>query len=232
MVCPTTSSPSISESIPTRAWISTSSSRSPKIHPNDPWLHNCLGNSLPDIRRIVKGLEAYPVAGVDLNVGCPAPKIYKNHAGGGLLRNLDLLDSILGTLRDSIKVGTFSVKIRIGFDSFEPFERTIELVRKHGADLLTIHARTVAESYRGEPHYEFIQQAAKELDCPVYANGNITSAAKAKHVMETTGCAGVMIGRSAIRNPWIFRQTREVFNRPNRLSTNPRRCLRLHPGSV
>lgn len=174
-----------------------------------PVVAQLLGNSLPDIRRIVKGLEAFPVAGVDLNVGCPAPKIYKNHAGGGLLRNLDLLDSILGTLRDSIKVGTFSVKIRIGFDSFEPFERTLELVRKHGADLLTIHARTVAESYRGEPHYEFIKQAAAELKCPVYANGNITSAAKANHVMDTTGCAGVMIGRSAIRNPWVFRQTRE-----------------------
>ncbi len=174
-----------------------------------PVIAQVLGNSLPDIRRIIKGLEAFPVAGVDLNVGCPAPKVYKNNAGGGLLRNLDLLDTILGTMRDSIQKGTFSVKIRIGFNSFEPFEDTLRLVEKHGVDLLTIHARTVAQSYRGEPHYEFIEQAAKALRCPVYANGNITSAAKARHVVDTTGCAGVMIGRSAIRNPWIFRQVRE-----------------------
>lgn len=174
-----------------------------------PVVAQLLGNSLPDIRRIVRALEPYPIAGIDLNVGCPAPKIYKNHAGGGLLRNLDLLDSILGTLRDSVREGTFSVKIRVGFDSFEPFEPTLALVEKHGADLLTIHARTVAESYRGEPHYDLIRHAAHALRCPVYANGNITSAAKAKHVLDTTGCAGVMIGRSAIRNPWIFRQIRE-----------------------
>jgi len=175
-----------------------------------PVIAQLLGNSLPDIRRIIKGLEAYPVAGIDLNVGCPAPKVYKNDAGGGLLKNLNLLDRILGTIRDSVKKGTFSVKIRIGFNSFEPFEDTLALVRKHNADLLTIHARTVAESYRGEPHYEFIKQAATELDCPVFANGNITSAAKAIHVYQETGCAGVMIGRSAIRNPWIFRQVREM----------------------
>ncbi len=173
-----------------------------------PVVAQLLGNSLPDIRRIVEQLEQYPVAAVDLNCGCPAPKIYKNMAGGGLLTDLGKLDSILGTLRDSVK-GTFSVKIRIGFDSFEPFEGAMELIHKHGVDFLTIHARTVKEMYRGEPHYEYIRQAVEMLDIPVYANGNITSAAKAEHVMQQTGAAGVMIGRHAIRNPWIFTQIRE-----------------------
>ena len=82
-------------------------------------------------------------------------------------------------------------------------------MRKHAADFLTIHARTVAQSYRGEPHYDFIRQAVEMLDCPVFANGNITSAHKAEHVIASTGAAGVMIGRHAIRNPWIFKQIRE-----------------------
>lgn len=177
-------------------------------HTDRPVFAQLLGNSLADIRRIVPILETYPVAGIDLNVGCPAPKIYRNNAGGGLLRDLNTLDSIMGTLRDSIQ-GTFSVKIRLGFDSFEPFEQAIELVRKHQVDFLTIHARTVAQSYRGEPHYEFIKQAVDMLDCPIFANGNVTSAYKAQHIVETTGATGVMIGRAAIRNPWIFKHVRE-----------------------
>jgi tRNA-dihydrouridine synthase B len=174
-----------------------------------PVVAQLLGNSLEDMRRIASKLETYPVAGIDLNVGCPAPKIYRSVAGGGLLRDLPRLDTILGTLRDAVN-GHFSVKIRLGFDSFEPFAGAMELVRKHGVDLLTIHARTVAESYRGEPHYEFIREAVGMLSIPVLANGNITSPAKASQVIRETGAAGLMIGRSAIRNPWIFQQIREA----------------------
>jgi tRNA-dihydrouridine synthase B len=167
-----------------------------------------LGNSLPDMRRIAKAFSRYPVAGIDLNVGCPAPKIYRNQAGGGLLRNLPLLDSVLSVLRDSVN-GLVSAKIRLGFNDFEPFAQTLDIVQRHRLDFLTIHARTVQESYRGEPHYEFIQKAVQQLRIPVYANGNITSVVKALRVIADTGASGVMIGRSAIRNPWIFRQIRE-----------------------
>jgi tRNA-dihydrouridine synthase B len=168
-----------------------------------------LGNSLPDIRRIVGLLKNIPIAGVDLNVGCPAPKIYKNHAGGGLLRNIPLLDSIIGTLRDAVGEDSFSIKIRLGFDNTEPFEQVIALAEKHRVDFMTIHARTVAQSYRGEPDYSYIGKAVEALDIPVFANGNITSPRKAAMVVEQTNATGVMIGRSAIRNPWIFRQIRE-----------------------
>lgn len=183
--------------------------RSITENPSDrPVYAQLLGNSLDDIKRIVPQLENHPIAGVDLNVGCPAPKIYKNAAGGGLLRDIDRLERIVETLREAVQ-GSLSLKIRIGFDSFEPFEETIALVEKYSIDLLTIHARTVREAYRGEPHYEFVKKAVEALDCPVFANGNITSAAKANRVIKDTGATGVMIGRSAIRNPWIFRQVRE-----------------------
>ncbi len=175
-----------------------------------PVIAQVLGNSLPDIRRITALLQRHPVAGIDLNVGCPAPKIYKNKAGGGLLADLPLLDRILETLRESITETRFSVKIRLGFDSFEPFEPVLELIRKHRVDFVTIHARTVREMYRGEPHYEFIAKACSCLDIPVIANGNLSSPAKAIRIARETGAAGVMIGRDAIRNPWIFRQIREA----------------------
>jgi tRNA-dihydrouridine synthase len=121
---------------------------------------------------------------------------------------LGRLERVLETLRAAVK-GVFSVKVRLGFDSFDPFEEVLAMVERHGVDLITIHARTVAQSYRGEPHYDFIRRAVQRLNIPVFANGNVTSATKAQTVMEQTLASGVMVGRSAIRNPWIFRQIRE-----------------------
>jgi tRNA-dihydrouridine synthase B len=167
-----------------------------------------IGEHVPDMVRTVKELLQYPVAGIDLNMGCPAPKIYKKNVGGGLLRDPAKVDELIGALRDAVP-GLFTVKMRIGFDSTENYERILALINKHGVDLLSVHGRTVKEMYRSEVHYDFIGVAARTVRCPVLANGNITSAAKAAAILAETGAAGVMIGRHAIRNPWIFRQTRE-----------------------
>src|SRR5690625_931183 len=163
----------------------------------------------PDLMpKVARDLASYPVAGIDLNMGCPAPKIYKKNVGGGLLRDPNKIDLLLGRLRDSID-GLFTVKTRIGFDNTENFDAVLELINKHEIDLLSVHGRTVKEGYRSEVHYDFIKRAAETVTCPVHANGNIVSARKAAEVLRETGCAGLMIGRSAIRNPWIFRQIRE-----------------------
>ncbi|MDI1320755.1 MAG: tRNA-dihydrouridine synthase family protein, partial [bacterium] len=167
-----------------------------------------IGEALPDMVRTVKDLLKYPIAGIDLNMGCPAPKIYKKNVGGGLLRDPAKVDELLGALRAAVP-GLFTVKMRIGFDSTENFERILGLVNKHGVDLLSVHGRTVKEGYRSEVHYDFIGTAARIVRCPVLANGNVTSAEKVVAVLAESGAAGVMIGRHAIRNPWIFRQTRE-----------------------
>ena len=171
-----------------------------------------IGESLPDLERTVKAIETaqLPVAGIDLNMGCPAPKVYKKNVGGGLLREPAKIDEILGCLRAAVQ-GRFTVKMRIGFDSDEHFEAILDLIEKHQVDLLSLHARTVKEAYRSEVHYEYIKRAAERLPCPVLANGNITSVAKGQWVLDETGAAGLMIGRSCIRNPWIFRQLREHF---------------------
>jgi len=85
----------------------------------------------------------------------------------------------------------------------------LPIFAKHSPDLVTVHARTVREMYWSEVHYEFIAQAARALRCPVLANGNIYSAAKAEAVLQQTGARGLMIGRGAIRNPWMFQQIRD-----------------------
>jgi tRNA-dihydrouridine synthase len=167
-----------------------------------------IGEEIPHMVRTVKDLLAYPIAGIDLNMGCPAPKIHKKNVGGGLLRDPDKIDELLGALRDAVP-GLFTVKMRIGFDSTETYERILDLVNKHEVNLLSVHGRTVKEGYRSDVHYDFIGRAAQLVKCPVLANGNVTSADKAADVLAQTGAAGVMIGRHAIRNPWIFRQTRE-----------------------
>jgi tRNA-dihydrouridine synthase len=107
--------------------------------------------------------------------------------------------------------GLLTVKMRLGFDDCANFARILELINRHAIDLLTVHGRTVKEMYRGEVHYDLIAQAVRTVRCPVLANGNITSAERAAAIVAQTGAAGVMLGRHAIRNPWIFRQCRECF---------------------
>ncbi len=173
-----------------------------------------IGEAVPDMVRTVKDLLQYPVAGIDLNLGCPAPKIYKKNVGGGLLRDPAKVDELLGALRAAVP-GLFTVKMRLGFDSTDNFERILGLINKHSVDLLSVHGRTVKEMYRSDVHYDFIGVAARTVRCPVLANGNVTSAARAADILAQTGAAGVMIGRHAIRNPWIFRQCRETFGGPS-----------------
>ena len=179
-----------------------------------------IGEHVPDMVRTVKELLQYPVAGIDLNMGCPAPKIYKKNVGGGLLRDPAKVDELLGGLRDAVP-GLFTVKMRIGFDSTENFEKILGLVNKHSVDLLSVHGRTVKEMYRSDVHYDCIKVAARTVRCPVLANGNVTSADKAAAVLADTGAAGLMIGRHAIRNPWIFRQCRERLAQVGRVIPNP-----------
>lgn len=170
-----------------------------------------IGENIPDLRRAARELQAYPIAGIDLNLGCPAPKVYKKNVGGGLLRDPAKIDDLLGALRDAIS-GLFTVKMRLGFADTSHYEHILGLVNKHSIDLLSVHGRTVREMYRSEVHYDFIALAVRAVRCPVLANGNITSADKAAAVLTETGAAGIMFGRHAIRNPWIFSQTREKLS--------------------
>lgn len=173
-----------------------------------PVVAQMIGNDIPALVRTAKELQQLPIVAVDLNLGCPAPVVYRKCAGGGLLREPKRIDAILGALRDAVSI-KFTVKTRLGFDSPAVFEELLPIFAKHSLDLLTVHGRTVAEMYRSEVHYDYIARAAEVLPCPVLANGNVYSAAKAATVLAQTGARGLMIGRGAIRNPWIFQQIRQ-----------------------
>jgi tRNA-dihydrouridine synthase B len=186
-------------------WIAESITKNPT---SKPIVAQMIGNDIPSLVRVAKELQQYPIAAVDLNLGCPAPIVYRKCAGGGLLREPKRVDAILGALRDAVKV-KFTVKTRIGFDSPEIFEEFLPIFAKHSLDLLTVHGRTVKEMYRTEVHYEYIARAVAAMPCPVLANGNVYSAGKAREVLALTGARGLMIGRGVIRNPWLFQQIRQ-----------------------
>jgi tRNA-dihydrouridine synthase B len=177
---------------------------------NRPVFAQMIGESIPDLVRTAKLLSNYAVAGIDLNMGCPAPRIYRKNVGGGLLRDPDKIDRILGELRSAV-TGRLTVKMRIGFEDTDQFEQVLDLINKHNIDLLSLHGRTVKEMYHGAVHYDLIAQAVQRLNCPVLANGNVSSAASAIVILSQTQAAGVMVGRAAIRNPWIFRQIRQAL---------------------
>ena len=169
-----------------------------------------IGCDIQELSRTARELMQYPVAGVDLNLGCPAPVVYRKNAGGGLLRFPDQIDSILGALRDAIP-GRFTVKTRLGFHSPDEFPVLLETFRKHAIDGLTIHGRTVADRYQTPVRPSLVKLAVDTLSCPVIANGNVVDPTSALNYLQQTGAAGLMIGRGAIRNPWLFSQITAVF---------------------
>ena len=173
-----------------------------------PVVAQMIGNDIPSLVRSAKELSRHPVAAIDLNLGCPAPVVYRKCAGGGLLRDLPRVDAILGALREAI-AGKFTVKTRIGFDDERTLQALLPLFQKHSVDLVTVHGRTVLQMYRGGIRHDLIAMASSELPCPVLANGNVSTPDEAEHVLRTTGAAGLMIGRGAVRNPWIFSQIRD-----------------------
>ena len=185
-------------------WILDSITKNPT---GKPVVAQLIGNDIPALVRTAKLLQQHPVAAIDLNLGCPAPIVYRKCAGGGLLREPERIDAILGALRDAVTI-PFTVKTRTGFSSPAEFDTLLPIFAKHPIDLLTVHARTVAQMYRPGVRYDLIAQAARELSCPVLLNGNVFSAAQAQQLLAETGVCGLMIGRGAIRNPWLFEQIR------------------------
>ncbi len=175
-----------------------------------PVVAQLIGNDIGELVRTARELQEFPVAGIDLNLGCPAPVVYRKCAGGGLLREPKRVDAIVGALRDAVKI-PLTVKTRLGFETADVFGEILTILAQHSVDLVTVHGRTVHDGYRSEVRYALIAEAVSRLQCPVLANGNVHSVRKALDVLARTGARGLMIGRGAIRNPWIFQQIRQAW---------------------
>src|SRR5271165_510235 len=130
-------------------WILESITQNPT---GRPVIAQMIGNDVPALLRTARQLQEYPVAAIDLNLGCPAPVVYRKCAGGGLLREPAKIDAILGALRQALSI-PFTVKTRIGFASPERFDDLLALFDKHAVDLVTVHGRTVEQMYRPGVRY-------------------------------------------------------------------------------
>lgn len=154
-------------------------------------------------------LERPGVSGINLNAGCPSPLVNRHGAGAGLLRELPRFREVLLALRQVLPQGKFSVKTRLGWESAEEeFPTLLHLLEEAHPDAVMLHARTRRQLYGGRPAMNYVQQAVQQLACPVLANGDICTPQEAAACLHHTGAAGLMIGRGAVRNPYLFRQLR------------------------
>lgn len=147
-----------------------------------------------------------PCAAIDINMGCPVPKIVKNGEGSALLKNPDLIyDVVSAVVKNTDKPVT--AKIRIGWDkdSINAVE-TAHAISAAGASAITVHGRTREQYYSGKADWSYIAAVKKAVNIPVIGNGDVISGKSALDMMEQTGCDFVMIGRGALGNPWIFRE--------------------------
>ncbi len=172
----------------------------------EPYFVQIAGADVEVVKKAVEKLNTLEgIDGIDLNCGCPVPKVVKQGAGSGLLKDPDRLAKIVETIKKYSNKTYTSAKIRLGFTE----NRVVEIVKKiesAGADFITIHGRTRSGGFKAPVDYEAIAEAKRAVTIPVIANGDITDYQKASWVLENITSDGVMIGRGAIGKPWIFHQ--------------------------
>lgn len=155
---------------------------------------------------------------IDLNCGCPAPKVSSHGNGSGLLKDLNLLASLVNTIKIHSNKPYTSLKIRLGFDKKIPLELAA-MINDCAADFVVVHGRTKIDAYKKEKiDYDAIATIKEKIKIPLIANGEIDSYQKAKEILKITNANGVMIGRFALREPWIFYQIKhDTEELPNML---------------
>lgn len=172
----------------------------------DPYSVQIAGADVDIVRAAVEILNEYDgIDIIDLNCGCPVPKVVGHGSGSSLLLDLPLMGDIIKTIKDTSNKSMTSVKIRLGFEKKNHVE-IAKIVEGSGADFIAVHGRTRAGKFKAEVDYDAIREIKEAVSIPVIANGDIDSYSKAKWVLEHTGSDGVMIGRGAVGAPWIFHQ--------------------------
>ena len=191
------------------------------IHPDEPPVSQQLFGSDPDIiSEIAKRIEELPFSILDINMGCPVPKIVKNGEGSALMKNPKLVHEIVSKTVKAIQKPV-TVKIRKGFDdSCINAVEIAKIIEDAGAKAVAVHARTREQYYSGKADWDIIRQVKEAVTIPVIGNGDVASGESAIAMQEQTGCDGVMIGRGAQGNPWIFSELLE-YERTGRMPARP-----------
>jgi tRNA-dihydrouridine synthase B len=194
-----------------------------KKSPNEnPYIVQLAGNN-PDIVRLAveKLNEIDGIDGIDLNCGCPAPKVFNHGSGSNLLGDLPRLKEILSTIKKYSNKQYTTAKIRIGIDEKIPVD-IAKAVEDCGVDMIAVHGRTKKGAYKAPVDYDAIKSIKDAVSIPVIANGDITDYEKAKKVLEYTNADGIMIGRGAIGKPWIFYQ---IANNNEEISNDIKKAI-------
>ena len=146
---------------------------------------------------------------IDINLGCPSPKAARGGVGAAMLAEPTLLREVIAAMRQSVR-GPLTAKMRAGVDDASGVIDTATLLQEAGVELLTIHPRRRADGYAGVADWRVIRDVKRALTIPVLGNGDCWCAGDILRMREETGCDGVMVGRGALRNPWIFAQAKAL----------------------
>ena len=192
-----------------------------EIHPEEHPVSLQLFGSDPDILAAMAAqIEERPFEILDFNMGCPVPKVVNNGEGSALMKDPKLVEEILTKLVKAVKKPV-TVKIRKGFD--EEHVNAVEIAKiaeSCGVAAVAVHGRTRQQYYSGKADWDIIRQVKAAVSIPVIGNGDVTTGEQAIRMREETGCDGVMIGRGAQGNPWIFRELLE-YEKTGKLPERP-----------
>jgi tRNA-dihydrouridine synthase len=152
--------------------------------------------------QVLEAMEEMGFKHLDLNLGCPSKKVNSHKGGAYLLHDQESLIKVIKTVRQKFS-GVFTVKMRVGYHDDKQFLNNLSLLQDLGVEAITLHARTRDQLYQGVAKWSYIEQAVKHCQIPIIGNGDVWTVDDIDEMFEQTGCHGIMIGRGALKTPWL-----------------------------